>query len=29
MADLLAGLEPASEHDWVRAALDKPSGTKN
>jgi hypothetical protein len=28
MADLLAGLEPGSEHDWVRAALDKPSSAK-
>ena len=28
MADFLAGLEPGSEHDWVRTALDKPSSAK-
>jgi hypothetical protein len=25
----LAGLEPGSEHDWVRAALDEPSSAKH
>jgi hypothetical protein len=24
MSDVLAGLQPGSEHDWVRAALNKP-----
>lgn len=28
MPDFLAGLKPGSEHDWVRAALDKPSSAK-
>ena len=28
MPDFLAGLAPGSEHDWVRAALDKPSSAK-
>ena len=28
MADFLAGLEPGSEHDWVRTALDKPTSAK-
>ena len=28
MPDFLAGLAPDSEHDWVRAALDKPSSAK-
>jgi hypothetical protein len=27
-ASFLAGLEPGSEHDWVRAALDEPSSAK-
>ena len=25
-ADFLAGLDPGSKHDWVRAALDAPTG---
>ncbi len=25
MSDFLAGLDPGSKHDWVRAALDKPT----
>ena len=28
MSDFLAGLDPGSEHDWVRAALDKPTNAK-
>ena len=28
MPDFLAGLEPGSEHDWVRAAIDKSSNAK-
>ena len=25
MPDFLAGLDPGSKHDWVRAALDEPT----
>ena len=28
MPDFLAGLDPGSTHDWVRAALDKPTSAK-
>jgi hypothetical protein len=28
MTDFLAGLEPGSEHDWLPAALDKPSNAE-
>ena len=28
MPDFLAALEPGSEHDWVRAALDQPTSAK-
>jgi hypothetical protein len=28
MTDFLAGLDPGSKHDWVRAALDKPTSAK-
>jgi hypothetical protein len=29
MPDFLAGLDPGSKHDWVRAALDKPPTTSS
>jgi hypothetical protein len=28
LADFLAGLDPSSKHDWVRAVLDKPASSK-
>ena len=28
MTDFLAGLDPGPTHDWVRAALDKPTSAK-
>jgi hypothetical protein len=29
MSDFLAGLDPGPKHDWVRAALDKPTSAKS
>ena len=28
MTEFLAGLDPGPKHDWVRAALEKPTGAK-
>jgi hypothetical protein len=29
MTQFLAGLDPGPKHDWVRAALDKPTSPKS